>query len=124
MPAFFSAAIFFSLELIAIDGPDAFYKGAIAKKIAAEMKANGGLVDMQALAAYEAAIREPVKGTYRGFDVVSMPPPSSGGINIIQMLNVLERFPVAELGPSECRQRSFVDGSGQACIRGQKRAPG
>lgn len=89
-----------SLELIANEGPDAFYKGAIAEKIAVEMQANGGLIDMQALASYHAVIREPVKGSYRGVEVVSMPPPSSGGIHLIQMLNILEQFPVAKLGPA------------------------
>lgn len=88
-----------SLELIAREGRDAFYKGAIAKKIAAEMKAHGGLVDMRALAAYNATVRKPVSGTYRGLDIVSMPPSSSGGIHVIQMLNILEQFPVADFGP-------------------------
>ena len=88
-----------SLLLIAEQGPDAFYRGDIARKISAEMKSAGGLIDMASLRAYEATIREPVTGTYRGFDIVSMPPSSSGGIHIIQMLNILENFPVAELGP-------------------------
>lgn len=88
-----------SLEQIAIQGADAFYKGDIAGKISAEMKLHGGLVDLQSLAEYAPVIREPVAGRYRGFDIVSMPPPSSGGIHIIQMLNILEQFPVAELGP-------------------------
>ena len=87
-----------SLELIAKQGPDAFYTGAIADLIVAEMERGGGLVDAESLAAYKPAVREPVRGTYRGYEVVSMPPPSSGGIHIVQMLNILENFPVAGMG--------------------------
>jgi gamma-glutamyltranspeptidase/glutathione hydrolase len=87
-----------SLQLIADQGPDAFYRGAIAEKIAAEMKEGGGLIDMDALAAYKPAVREPLRGEYRGYEIVTMPPPSSGGVHVIQMLNVLEHFPVAGLG--------------------------
>jgi len=87
-----------TLELIAEEGPDAFYRGAIAEMIVAEMERGGGLIDAASLAAYAPTVREPVRGTYRGFEVVSMPPPSSGGVHVIQMLNILEQFPVAELG--------------------------
>lgn len=87
-----------TLELIALEGPDAFYRGAIAELIVAEMERGGGLIDAASLAAYAPAVREPVRGTYRGFEVVSMPPPSSGGVHIIQMLNILEQFPVATYG--------------------------
>jgi len=88
-----------TLESIAEHGRDAFYKGEIAQKIIAEMEAHGGLIDAQALAAYEPVTREALRGKYRGYDIVAMPPSSSGGIHIIQMLNVLEHFPVAEMGP-------------------------
>ncbi len=88
-----------SLQLIAENGPDAFYKGAIADKIIAEMEANGGLIDAEALAAYRPVIRAPLRGSYRGFEIVAMPPSSSGGVHVIQMLNVLEHFPIAEMGP-------------------------
>lgn len=87
-----------SLERIAEEGPAGFYKGKTAELIAAEMQRGGGLVDELSLAAYKPVVREPVRGTYRGHDIVTMPPPSSGGIHIIQMLNILEHFPVAELG--------------------------
>lgn len=86
-----------SLQLIADNGPDVFYRGEIADKIVAEMQANGGLIDKASLAAYEPAVREPLLGEYRGYEVVSMPPPSSGGVHILQMLNILEHFPVAEM---------------------------
>ena len=87
-----------SLELIAEHGPDAFYKGAIADLIVAEMARGGGLVDAASLAAYEPVIREVVRGSYRGYEVVTMPPPSSGGVHVLQMLNILENFPVSEMG--------------------------
>lgn len=87
-----------SLKLIARQGPDAFYRGAIADKITADMAANGGLIDAAALASYKPVFREPLTGTYRGFDIVAMPPSSSGGVHVIQMLNVLEYFPVREMG--------------------------
>ena len=87
-----------SLKQIAKDGPDAFYRGKIARKIVAEMERAGGLIDAQALAAYKPVERQPVHGDYRGYEIMAMPPPSSGGIHVIQMLNILENFPVAELG--------------------------
>ena len=87
-----------SLELIAEHGPDAFYKGAIADLIVAEMARGGGLVDAASLAAYEPVIREVVRGSYREYEVVTMPPPSSGGVHVLQMLNILENFPVSEMG--------------------------
>jgi gamma-glutamyltranspeptidase / glutathione hydrolase len=79
-----------TLRAIATDGPDAFYKGWIADRIAEDMKANGGLISKDDLAAYRARERKPVQGTYRGFTIVSMPPPSSGGVALIEMLNILE----------------------------------
>jgi gamma-glutamyltranspeptidase/glutathione hydrolase len=88
-----------TLQLIADDGPDAFYKGAIAEKIVAEMQAGGGLIDMESLAAFKPAIREAIRGNYRGYEIVTMPPPSSGGVHVLQMLNVLSHFPIAEMGP-------------------------
>ena len=87
-----------TLQLIAEQGPDAFYKGRIAAQIIAEMQRGGGLIDAPSLAAYRPVARSAVHGTYRGYDIVTMPPPSSGGIHILQMLNILEHFPVAELG--------------------------
>ena len=72
------------------DGADAFYKGWIADRIAEDMKANGGLITKEDLAAYQAKERAPVRGTYRGFEIISMPPPSSGGVALIEMLNILE----------------------------------
>jgi gamma-glutamyltranspeptidase/glutathione hydrolase len=87
-----------TLQLISDEGPDAFYKGEIADQIVAEMQAGGGLIDKASLAAYEPVIRKPLRGSYRGYDIVTMPPPSSGGVHIVQMLNILEHFPIADMG--------------------------
>ncbi|MDE8558365.1 gamma-glutamyltransferase [Pantoea vagans] len=87
-----------SLQLIARQGPDAFYKGEIADEIAGEMAQHGGLISKADLAAYRAVERQPISGTYRGYEVFSMPPPSSGGIHIVQILNILENFDLAKMG--------------------------
>ncbi len=87
-----------SLEQIAEHGADAFYKGEIARRIAADMEKNDGLVTMDDMANYVVAEREPVKGSYRGYDLTIMPPPSSGGVHIIQMMNIFEKFNIKEMG--------------------------
>ena len=87
-----------TLERIARNGPDGFYMGKTAALIAAEMERGGGLVDEASLAAYKPVVREPVFGSYRGHGILTMPPPSSGGVHVIQMLNILENFPVREIG--------------------------
>jgi gamma-glutamyltranspeptidase/glutathione hydrolase len=94
-----------TLRAIATEGPDAFYKGWIADRIAEDMAANGGLISKEDLAAYEAKERAPVKGTFRGFDIVSMAPPSSGGTALIQMLNMLENFDLKSKGPASAEAR-------------------
>jgi gamma-glutamyltranspeptidase/glutathione hydrolase len=81
-----------TLRAIAEQGPDAFYRGPVADLIAAEMKAGGGLITKTDLAAYHAKERQPVHGTYRGYDVYAPPPPSSGGVCLVEMLNTLEPF--------------------------------
>jgi gamma-glutamyltranspeptidase/glutathione hydrolase len=87
-----------TLRLIARRGPDAFYRGRTADAIATAMEKDGGLVTREDLAAYRPVLREPVRGTYRGTEVWSFPPPSSGGAILIQMLNVLEGFDIAARG--------------------------
>lgn len=87
-----------SLRLIARDGAAAFYQGEIAQKIVAEMQKHGGMISLADMKNYRAIERAPVTGNYRGYQVVSMPPPSSGGVHIIQMLNMLEPFPIAGQG--------------------------
>ena len=87
-----------SLKTIAREGPDAFYRGTIAKGIAAEMERRGGILTAHDLDVYRTKLREPVRGSYRGLEVVSFPPPSSGGIALIETLNVLEGFDIAARG--------------------------
>jgi len=87
-----------SLRLIAEQGPDAFYKGPIADLLVAEMKAGKGLITKEDLAGYHAKQRQPIHGTYRGYDVYSPPPPSSGGICLVEMLNILENFDLRKQG--------------------------
>ena len=87
-----------SLRLIAKDGSQAFYEGQVAELIAQDMKKHGGLITKEDLGKYEAFVRKPVTGTYRGYQVISMPPPSSGGTALIEMLNILEGF---DLGQKE-----------------------
>ena len=109
-----------TLRLIAKHGPDVFYRGAIAEKIVAGMQQGGGLIDMASLAAYKPVIREPLRGKYRGYEIVTMPPPSSGGVHVLQMLNVLGRFPIADMGAgsadsahllAEVMRRAYADRS-------------
>jgi gamma-glutamyltranspeptidase/glutathione hydrolase len=87
-----------SLRLIADNGADAFYKGPIAELIVAEMKAGGGLITKDDLAAYTANELKAIHGTYRGYDVYGPPPPSSGGICLVEMLNILENFDLRKQG--------------------------
>jgi gamma-glutamyltranspeptidase/glutathione hydrolase len=87
-----------TLRAIATDGADVFYKGWIADRIADDMAANGGLITKADLARYEAKVRTPIRGTYRGYEIVSMPPPSSGGIALVEMLNILEPLALKSKG--------------------------
>ena len=87
-----------TLKQLSDNGPDAFYKGEIAKKIVKEMERNGGLITAQDLKNYTPVERSPVEGTYKNFKIVSMPPASSGGIHLIQMLNMIEEFPIKDMG--------------------------
>ena len=87
-----------SLRLIAQQGEDAFYSGEIAEQIVEQVQNDGGLLSMKDMADYQAVIREPVKGMYRGYEIASMPPPSSGGTHIVQILNILENFPMGFTG--------------------------
>jgi gamma-glutamyltranspeptidase/glutathione hydrolase len=87
-----------TLSEIAAEGVDAFYRGSVAEKIVADMEAHNGLITFEDLAKYKVVEREPVRGTYRGYDIAAMPAPSSGGTHVIQMLNILENFPLADMG--------------------------
>jgi gamma-glutamyltranspeptidase/glutathione hydrolase len=87
-----------TLELIAEHGAKGFYEGETAQKIADEMARGGGLVDLESLADYSVDVREPLAGDYHGWKIVTMPPPSSGGVHVLQMLNILEHFDVTAMG--------------------------
>jgi len=87
-----------SLEAIATQGPRAFYEGPLAEKIVASVRENGGIMTRDDLKNYRAIVRPAVRGTYRGYDIASMPPPSSGGVHLIEILNILEGFPLRETG--------------------------
>jgi gamma-glutamyltranspeptidase/glutathione hydrolase len=87
-----------TLDRLAAEGPDGFYKGPVAEKIVTAVREMGGRMTLDDLANYRAVEREPVRGTYRGHEIVSMPPPSSGGAHVIEILNILEGFPLKEQG--------------------------
>ncbi len=87
-----------TLQRIAEQGPAGFYEGETALLIEQEMKAHGGLITREDLKAYRAKRRVPIRGTYRGYDIYSMPPPSSGGVALVEMLNVLEGYDLAAKG--------------------------
>ena len=107
-----------TLTRIADQGPAGFYEGETAALIEKEMKANGGLITMADLKAYQAKKRGVVKGSYRGYDIIGMPPPSSGGVAVIEMLNVLEGYDLKANGygsaknihlTTEAMRRAFAD---------------
>jgi gamma-glutamyltranspeptidase / glutathione hydrolase len=106
-----------TLERIRDNGRDGFYTGETARLIAEEMKNGGGLITEADLAAYQAAEREAVVGTYRGYDIISMPPPSSGGIAMVEMLNILEGFDLAAGGHNGTRHVHLVAESMRRAFR-------
>ncbi|MGD9940406.1 MAG: gamma-glutamyltransferase [Clostridia bacterium] len=87
-----------TLRLVAKDGVDAIYKGAMAERIAKAVRDAGGIMTAQDLANYKVKVRKPVTGTYRGYSIISTPPASSGGTHVIQILNILENMDIAKLG--------------------------
>ena len=92
-----------SLRLIAKQGAKAFYQGEIATKIAKEMQSHGGTMTLEDLKAYKVVERQPIIGDYRGYKVVTMPPPSSGGVHLIEILNMLEHYPIKEDGVNSAK---------------------
>lgn len=107
-----------TLERIRDHGRDGFYEGETAQMLAQFMSANGGLITEEDLALYEAIEREPIRGTYRGYDVISMAPPSSGGVAIVEALNILEGYDLTAMGHNsaqylhivtEAMRRAFAD---------------
>lgn len=107
-----------TLERIANDGPAGFYKGPIAEAFEREMQAHGGLITRRDLEGYTAVRRTPIQGTYRGYDVIVMPPPTSGGVALIELLNILEGYDLHAMGAgstaaahvmAESMKRAFSD---------------
>jgi gamma-glutamyltranspeptidase / glutathione hydrolase len=107
-----------TLERIAAQGPAGFYQGETALALEKEMLAHGGLITRDDLKAYAAKKRTPVKGSYRGHEVISMPPASSGGVALLEMLNILEGYDLAKMGPgaadtvhvmAEAMKRAYAD---------------
>jgi gamma-glutamyltranspeptidase/glutathione hydrolase len=106
-----------TLRLIAEQGPDAFYKGEVADSLVAGMKRGGGIITKEDLARYKPEMRQPIKSTYRGYTLFTMPPSSSGGVTITETLNILETYPT--LPPfgsagythilASAYQRAFID---------------
>jgi gamma-glutamyltranspeptidase/glutathione hydrolase len=86
-----------TLAAIAVQGPRGFYQGRVAEQLAKAVRDAGGIMTPDDLKSYSAVIREPVRGSYRGYDVVSMPLPSSGGVVLLEMLNILEGFPMSDM---------------------------
>jgi gamma-glutamyltranspeptidase/glutathione hydrolase len=107
-----------TLDRIGNQGRDGFYKGETARLLAEEMRRGGGMITEEDLARYQAKERTPVKGTYRGYEIISMAPPSSGGIAMVEMLNILEGYDLRALGHNstqhvhylaEAMRRAFLD---------------
>ena len=107
-----------TLEAIAKKGPQGFYEGDVAEKISAAVREAGGVMTADDFRKYRVKERKPVTGTYRGYTIVSMPPPSSGGTHLIEMLNILEPYDLKKSGPSsvetahlmiEAMRRAYAD---------------
>lgn len=107
-----------TLARLKLQGPREFYEGQTARMIASDMKANGGIITARDLKEYEPTVRKPLKGTYRGYEILTMPPPSSGGAVLLEMLNMLENYKLGEMqaGSSdflhlliEVQRRAFAD---------------
>ena len=109
-----------TLKLIADKGAAGFYTGEVAEKIAQKVTASGGGMTTEDLAGYKPVWRDPVVGSYHGYEIASMPPPSSGGVHIVQILNMLQGYPLSEYGPNsadsihvmaETMRRAYADRS-------------
>jgi gamma-glutamyltranspeptidase/glutathione hydrolase len=107
-----------TLARLKIAGPREFYEGKTAKLIAADVKAHGGLITERDLKEYQPTIRKPLRGSYRGYEIVTMPPPSSGGTALLEMLNILEGYKLGDMSPGssdvihlvvEAQRRAFAD---------------
>jgi gamma-glutamyltranspeptidase / glutathione hydrolase len=116
--AFIQTDLAATLSAISEQGPRGFYEGPVAEKLVAGIRGAGGIMTLDDLKAYQPVIRVPLRGTYRGYDIVSMPLPSSGGVVLLEMLNILEGFPMHDIkqgsAPSlhlmiEAMKRAYAD---------------
>lgn len=107
-----------TLELLARNGAGEFYQGSIARRIVSAIEANGGLITLEDLKHYRVVERKPIEGSYRGLTIYSVPPPSSGGVGLVEMLNILETYPLSRYGGASSRtvhllaeamKRAFAD---------------
>jgi gamma-glutamyltranspeptidase/glutathione hydrolase len=107
-----------TLSAISVQGPRGFYEGPVAEKLVKAIRDAGGIMTSDDLKSYQATVRTPVRGSYRGYDIVSMPQPSSGGVVLLETLNILEGFPMHDMkqgsAPSlhvmiEAMKRSYAD---------------
>jgi gamma-glutamyltranspeptidase/glutathione hydrolase len=107
-----------TLSAIASQGPRGFYQGPVAEKLVKAIEDAGGIITLDDLKSYQAVIRAPIRGSYRGYDIVSMPQPSSGGVVLLETLNILEGFPLPEMKPRsasslhvmiEAMKRAYAD---------------
>jgi gamma-glutamyltranspeptidase/glutathione hydrolase len=107
-----------TLARIATRGPEGFYRGPVARDIAADMAERGGIVTEADLAGYRAVVREPLRGTYRDYEIVTVPPPSSGGVALLETLNILSSIQLFDMGHNssatvhwivEAERRAFAD---------------
>ncbi len=107
-----------TLTAISAQGPRGFYEGPVAEKLVKAIRDAGGIMTLDDLKSYQPVIRNPVRGSYRGYDIVSMPQPSSGGVGLLETLNILEGFPLAEMKPGspaslhvmiEAMKRAYAD---------------
>ncbi len=109
-----------TLTRISKNGAREFYEGKTAELLVSEMQRHGGLISMQDMKNYQPVIRAPIRGSYRGHDIYSMPSPSSGGVHVVQLLNILEAYPISEYGHNsaqaihvmaEAMKRAYADRS-------------
>lgn len=109
-----------TLKRISDKGASEFYQGTTAELLVSEMQRHGGLISMQDMKNYQPVIRQPIKGSYRDYNIYSMPSPSSGGVHVVQLLNILEGYPISEYGHNsaktihvmaEAMKRAYADRS-------------
>ncbi|MBI4855011.1 MAG: gamma-glutamyltransferase [Acidobacteria bacterium] len=97
-----------TLERLQKEGPDEFYQGTTAQLIVKDMKKHGGIITLEDLKGYKPVVREALRGDYRGYEIITMPPPSSGGIALIEMLNILEQYDLKSLGFNSSQRNHLI----------------